>query len=89
MPQGQRSLLQRAERLARQAADLEEEAKRKEAQAFYLIREADQLEGERAGLARAMPRPLLRHQQPHVVFTAAPVKLPTFSMTRLPARLQC
>jgi hypothetical protein len=51
MPRGRRGLLQRAERLARQAADLEEEAKRTEAQAFYLIREADQLEGERAGRA--------------------------------------
>jgi hypothetical protein len=49
MPRGRRGLLQRAERLARQAADLEEEAKRTEAKAFYLIREADQLEGERAG----------------------------------------
>ena len=35
MPRGRRGLLQRAERLARQAADLEEEAKRTEAQAFY------------------------------------------------------
>ena len=49
MPRGRRGLLQRAERLARQAADLEEEAKRTEAKAFYLIREADQLEGERVG----------------------------------------
>ncbi len=38
--------MQRAARLARQAADLEEESKRVEAQACYLHREAAQLGGE-------------------------------------------
>lgn len=38
-------MLASAQRLARQAADLEEEAKRSEAQAFYCVREAEQLDG--------------------------------------------
>lgn len=38
-------LLQHATRLVRHAADLEEEAKRSEAKAFYLAKEAEHLQG--------------------------------------------
>lgn len=44
-PRTRRGLLAAAQRLARQAANLEEEAKRQEAQAFYCVREAEQLDG--------------------------------------------
>ncbi|KAL4438659.1 hypothetical protein ABPG77_006263 [Micractinium sp. CCAP 211/92] len=43
-PCTRRGLLAAAQRLARQAANLEEEAKRQEAQAFYCVREAEQLD---------------------------------------------
>ena len=45
-PSWQATPQQRAARLARQAADLEEESKRVEAQACYLRKEAEQLGGE-------------------------------------------
>lgn len=44
-----RGLLAAAQRLALQAANLEEEAKRREATAFYCIREAEQLDGAHTG----------------------------------------
>ncbi|KAL4440064.1 hypothetical protein ABPG75_003065 [Micractinium tetrahymenae] len=43
-PRTRRGLLAAAQRLARQAANLEEEAKRKEAKAFYCVKEAEQLD---------------------------------------------
>ena len=49
-PAGPAGLQQRAERLARQAADLEEESKRAEAQACYLAKEAEQLGGKWEGV---------------------------------------
>jgi hypothetical protein len=51
LPNSREGLLQCYERTARQAASLEEEAKRREGDAFYFAKEADLLEG---GLAHRL-----------------------------------
>ncbi|PSC73849.1 purple acid phosphatase 15-like [Micractinium conductrix] len=53
-PRGRRGLLAAAARLARQAADLEEESKRVEAKAFYLLNEGEHVEGLGADKERAV-----------------------------------
>lgn len=73
-PTGRRGLLQRAERLARQAADLEEEGKREEARAFYLEKESGQLDCEPWRLPALLPALpaacLASHVGPRSVATA-------------------
>lgn len=55
LPRSRHGLLQSADRLVRQAASLEEEAKRAEAQAYYCMHEAEHLAGGGLPCQRSPP----------------------------------